>query len=110
MTARWSGGCKSFEDEMIISLAEAKEYLRVDTDFEDTLIETLLKAAIKLCAEVARLQVTVFETKGEVAKTAVLYALGYMYENRAGADYQKLRFTLRLLLFSIREPTFDGSA
>ena len=95
---------------MIISLAEAKEYLRVDVDYEDALIETLLKAAIKLCADVARLQVTVFETKGELAKTAVLYALGYMYENRAGADYQQLTFTLRSLLFSIREATFGGSA
>lgn len=95
---------------MAISLDEAKEYLRIDTNFEDTLIEILLKAAIKLCADVARLQPTVFETKGEVAKTATLYALGYMYENRAGADYQQLTLTLRSLLFSIREATFGGSA
>ena len=95
---------------MVISVSEAKEYLRVDTDYEDTLIENLLKAAVKLCADVARLQATVFETKGEVAKTAVLYALGYMYENRASADYQQLTFTLRSLLFSIREEKFGGSS
>ena len=93
---------------MIISLAEAKEYLRVDTEYEDALIEQLIKSAQKLCADVARLNEKVFEMKGDVAKIAVLYALGYMYENRADADYQKLTFTLRSLLFPIREETFGG--
>lgn len=88
---------------MFISLAEAKEYLRIDTEYEDALIEQLIKSAEKLCADVARLEVEDFENSGEVAKVAALYTLGFLYENRADADYQKLPLILRSLLFSLRE-------
>ena len=88
---------------MIITLAEAKEYLRVDTEYEDALIEQLINSAENLCADVARLEVEEFENSGEVAKVAALYTLGYLYENRADADYQKLPLILRSLLFSLRE-------
>lgn len=94
---------------MIVTLAEAKEYLRIDTDYDDTMIEVLLKSAQKLCADVARLNEKVYETKGDIAKVAVLYALGYLYENRAEADMHKLTLTLRSLLFSIRQETFSDS-
>ena len=95
---------------MIVTLAEAKEYLRIDTDYDDAMIEVLLKSAQKLCADVARLNEKVYEMKGDVAKVAVLYALGYLYENRADADMHKLTLTLRSLLFSIRQETFSESA
>ncbi len=88
---------------MIITLDEAKEYLRIDTDWEDNLITTLIESAENLCADVARLDVEEFETKGAVAKQAVFFALTYLYENRVGADYDKLPLVLRSLLFSIRE-------
>lgn len=88
---------------MFISVAEAKEYLRIDTDFEDTLIEQLILSAEKLCADVARLEISDFETSGDVAKIATFFTLGYMYENRANADYQQLPLILRSLLFSLRE-------
>lgn len=88
---------------MLVSVSEAKEYLRVDADYEDLLIEKMVKAAEKICSDVARLEVSEFEEAGEVAKMAVLYALGYLYENRAGGDYQQLTLTLRAILFAIRE-------
>ena len=88
---------------MIISLAEAKEYLRVDSDFEDAVIEQLIKSAEKICADVARLKVEEYEEKGDLAKIAVLYTLGYLYENRTDADYNKMMSVLRALLFAIRE-------
>ena len=94
---------------MIVSLDEAKKYLRIDTDYDDTMIEVLLKSAQKLCADVARLNEKVYETKGDIAKVAVLYTLGYLYENRAEADMHKLTLTLRSLLFSIRQETFSDS-
>lgn len=88
---------------MVITLAEAKEYLRIDTDWEDDLITALIESAENICADTARLDIETFETKGAVARQAVLYTLGYMYENRTNADYKQLPFTLRSLLFSIRE-------
>ena len=39
----------------LISLDEAKSYLRVDTEDEDAIIAILLSSAGRLCADVARL-------------------------------------------------------
>lgn len=91
---------------MIVSLEEAKEYLRVDGDEEDTLIDTLLKAAQKMCEDVSRLETAEFELAGEVAKIAVLFTLGYFYEHREEADHKNLSLTLRSLLGGCRKAAF----
>ena len=84
---------------MIVTLAEAKEYLRVDVDDEDALITTLLTAAQRLCEDVTRLETAEFEASGEVAKIAVLFALGYFYEHREEMDTKELTLRLRGLTF-----------
>ena len=102
----------------LISLEEAKNYLRVDTEDDDALIGSLLIAAERLCADVARL------TDDEWAKAnadpddsdpaeiisiraslrvAVYFTLAYLYEHREEADHHGLLLTLRSLLFSVRE-------
>ena len=92
---------------MIISLDVAKEYLRVDGNSEDSTIEILLKSAQNLCMDVARIDnETEFDSAGNIAKTAVLYALGYLYEHREEADHKNLDLTLRALLFGIRKQEF----
>ena len=91
---------------MIITLAEAKEYLRVDGDAEDNLIETLMTAAQRLCEDVSRLETAEFESAGEPAKIATLFTLGYMFEHREEADYKNLTLTLRSLLDGIRKAAF----
>lgn len=91
---------------MLVSLEEAKEYLRVDVDDEDALIETLLAAAQNLCQDVARLDTDEFEAAGEVAKIAVLFAVGYVYEHREDADAKELTLRLRSLLFGVRKAAF----
>ena len=106
---------------MIITLTEAKEYLRVDTSDEDALIGSLLLAACNLCRDVARLSDAQWadinsgkhrtsrysreelHSLRETLRVAVLYALGYLYEHREEADHHALTLTLRSLLFSIRE-------
>lgn len=40
---------------MLVTLDEAKQYLRVDTSDEDVLIEQMIITAEKLCVDVARL-------------------------------------------------------
>ena len=99
----------------LISLDEAKGYLRVDTADEDAMIGVLLSSAYQLCSDVARLSdeqraavdsdeddpalVPVRETM----RVAVLYALGYLFEHREEADHHALVLTLRSILFAIRE-------
>ena len=110
----------------MVTTDEAKLYLRVDSGMEDRLIESLLNSAEKITADVARMStaewneickedteaMTVRDQEllvGEIIqlrallKTAVLYALGYLFEHREEADHHELVLTLRNLLFSVRE-------
>lgn len=99
----------------LISLVDAKEYLRVDTEDEDATIGVLLSSAGRLCADVARLTEEQWEAVNsdtedasltpvrETMKVAILYALGYLFEHREEADHHDLTLTLRSILFAIRE-------
>lgn len=92
---------------MIVTLAEAKEYLRIDGDAEDTTVETLLNSAHNLCMDAARIDnESDFAAAGEISKMAVFYALGYFYEHREEGDYHALTLVLRSLLFGIRQEAF----
>ena len=106
---------------MLVTLTEAKQYLRVDTGDEDIVIRGLLASATRLCVDVARLteeqwsDINSDKTRSEryntaeltaareTMRVAVLYALGYMYEHREDADHRELTLTLRSLLFALRE-------
>lgn len=108
----------------LVSLDEAKTYLRVDSSDEDALIGILISSAERLCSDVARLDddkwsIVSGETENEgtftdeelerireVMKVAILYTLGYLFEHREEADHHDLVMTLRNLLFAIREGVF----
>ncbi len=90
----------------MITLEEAKEYLRVDSDDEDTTITSLLNAAVNFCCDVARLDEENFFAAGEISKMAVLFTLGYFFEHREEADHHELALRLRTLLSGIREVAF----
>ena len=99
----------------LISLEEAKSYLRVDTEDEDAMIAILISSAGRLCADVARLtdeqwaaidddnDDSAVKANRETMRIAILYAVGYLFEHREDADHHALTLTLRLLLFGIRE-------
>ena len=99
----------------LITLEDAKGYLRVDTADEDALIGILLTSAKRLCVDVARLSNDqwaainsgeadpVVAPLRETMKVAILYAVGYLFEHREEADHHELTLTLRSLLFAIRE-------
>ena len=91
---------------MIVSLPKAKEYLRIDTDDEDDIVRKLLRSAEQICMDVARLDEDEFKACGAIAKTAVLYTVGYLYEHRDEADHKKLILTLRSLLMGVRKAGF----
>ena len=89
----------------MVSLEEARNYLRVDNDEDDGLIQSLLNTAAQLCIDVSRCSDEEFESS-DLSRTAVLFALGYLYEHREEADHHDLTLTLRSLLFAMREGVF----
>lgn len=116
----------------MLTLEEAKAYLRVDSAYEDSLITSLLASAEALCMDVGRLskdewdEISAYtsdnrktliirgeeKSKGEILqmkeilRVGVLYTLGYLYEHREEADHHDLVMTLRNLLSSVREGVF----
>ena len=102
----------------LISLSEAREYLRVDSMDEENVIGSLLLSASLLARDVGRLTEATWaavnaapanEDSAELIslrtslRIAILYALGYLFEHREEADHHDLVMTLRNLLFSVRE-------
>lgn len=87
----------------MISLAETKNYLRVDHCEDDKLILTLMETAKRLVMDVGRMNERQFAENEETSRQAMLYTVAYLYENRNTADYHALTLTLRSLLFAQRE-------
>ena len=87
----------------MITLKEAKNYLRVDYDEDDKLIQNLLLTAKNLVMDIGRMDDDAFTQHEDTVRTAMLFALGYLYENRSNPDYQKLTLNLRSILFAQRE-------
>lgn len=90
----------------MITLEEAKSYLRVDFDDEDEMIKSLIQSSIKHSMDVARVDSEEELSKNPNGKIAVLYMTAYLYEHREEADYSELNLTLRALLFGDRKSGF----
>lgn len=92
---------------MIVTLEEVKEYLRVDYEDEDKLLGSFLETAHRICMDVVRItdEAEFGDATGTV-KTAVMYAVAYLYEHREKADHHDLMLTLRALLSGIRREGF----
>lgn len=87
----------------MITLAETKNYLRVDHCEDDKLIISLIDTAKRLVKDVGRMDDIALAVNEETSRQAMLYTVSYLYENRNTADYHKLTLTLRALLFAQRE-------
>ena len=90
----------------MITVDEMKKYLRVDSDDEDALIESLIASSTSLCMDIARISDNDTFESLEVSRIAVMYAVAYQFEHREEADHHELTLTLRSLLFGIREGVF----
>lgn len=91
---------------MLITLEEAKLYLRVDSVDEDSFITGLIETAERLCMDVARVDSKVLTEEAASTRIAVLYAVAYLYEHREEADHHELVTMLRSLLFGVRREVF----
>lgn len=86
---------------MMVNLVEAKQYLKVEHDDEDGLIEQLLETSQQLCEDILRQ--TIYS---EVIKMAILYGVAYLYEHREDANHKELKETLYHLLLAERKDVF----
>ena len=87
---------------MIVSLNEAKKYLRVDYPDEDSLIKKFIRTGETLTEDTLRKELT--ETP--LNKVAVLYVVAYLFEHREDADMNELTKSLRYILSPEREAAF----
>ena len=77
---------------MVISLSEMKNYLRVDHDDDDRLLSKMMETGQRLCMDVARTEDEDAFEDIEGIKTAVLFAVAYLYEPR---EEGTISFTVR---------------
>ena len=89
--------------EWVVTLQEVKQYLRIDFEDDDILLLSLISTAKQLVMDVGRMDEERFSENEDVVRTAMLYTVSYLYENRNTADFSKLTLTLRAMLFAQRE-------
>lgn len=90
----------------MISLEEMKNYLRIDYDDDDALLENLIVSSKHLCMDIARTDSEgEFEMLG-TSKIAIMYAVAYQYEHREDCDHHALTLSLRSLLSGMRKVGF----
>ena len=87
----------------MVTLQEVKQYLRIDFEDDDPLLLSLIFTAKQLIMDVGRMDETQLAENEDVVRTAMLYTVSYLYENRNTADFSKLTLTLRAMLFAQRE-------
>ena len=86
---------------MLVTVDEAKLYLRLDGTEEDALIQTLLETAESLCQDIVRTDFDEMEEVPEIVKVGIRYAVTYLYE-----DFDELTRMLKFLLYSVRKEEF----
>ncbi len=88
---------------LIVTLEEAKLYLKVDGDEDDTLISDCINAAEELCEDILRFPLTEFAEVPDTVKQAGFYAIGNLYEQRETLDMKAMIDLLKRLLFAYRK-------
>ncbi|WP_026499319.1 head-tail connector protein [Butyrivibrio sp. WCD2001] len=91
---------------MIISVEEAKGYLRVEHDEDDSLIESFILSAQQLCMDILRTDDLSVLEDDRNAKVALLYCVAYFYEHREETNYRTVTLSLRALLSGNRKAEF----
>lgn len=96
----------------MITLQEAKEFLRVDGDDEENLIASLIVAAQELTEDVLRRPLTELEPLPETVRQAMLIVVATLYEERqiskdkTGIDISETLDLVRRMLFAYRKERF----
>nr|WP_220477711.1 head-tail connector protein [Limosilactobacillus albertensis] len=87
-------------------MAEAKNYLRVDSTTEDDLITKLIGSATTTVENVLRQPLSAFDPLPDDIHIAILYTIAYLYEYRETADFDSMIKFLRAILAPYRKEEF----
>lgn len=96
----------------MLTLQEAKEFLRVDGDEEDALISSLILTAKDLTEDVMRRKLTDFDELPETVRQAMLILVATLYEERqvskgkTGVSVADTLDLARRMLFAYRKGVF----
>ena len=91
---------------MVVTVAEAKAHLRLESDEEDAFIESLIEQAQAVAEDYCR--VTFESPAPEPVRLAVLLMVAHYYENRDTPErqiYVTLRMAFENLLYPYRDVT-----
>ncbi|MGG5736733.1 head-tail connector protein [Bacillus cereus group sp. IBL03679] len=92
---------------MVLKLEEAKEYLRVDGDEEESLISSFITAAEIYIKNATSKNV---DLKSELAKLAARILISHWYENReAVGKAEQLAFSLQSILVQLQYCVGDST-
>lgn len=87
---------------MLVSLEEAKAYLKIEYDEEDDLLLSLIASAEDLCATILRKDLP----EDDTVRVAVLYAVSYLFDSRGETNMTDLIGMLKAILSGKREEVF----
>jgi hypothetical protein len=88
---------------LFVTLEKTKEWLRIESNDEDALIESFITAAEDIVGGVLRFPLSEFEELPEVVEQAVCFAVSVLFEQRESLDIAALMNTLRGMLFAYRK-------
>lgn len=87
---------------MLVSLEEAKAYLKIEYDEEDDLLLSLIASAEDLCATILRKDLP----EDDTVRVAILYAVSYQFDSRGETNMTELVGMLKAILSGKREVIF----
>ena len=87
---------------MLVSLEEAKVYLKIEYDEEDDLLLSLIASAEDLCTTILRKDLP----EDDTVRVAILYAVSYLFDSRGETSMTELVGMLKAILSGKREVIF----
>lgn len=90
----------------MVSLEEAKLFLRVEHDSEDGLITKLIQSSTQTVENILRHPLSNYEEVPSDVHSAILYGVAYLYENRESANFDVMIKLLRAILYPYRTEVF----
>ena len=88
---------------MLITIEEAKAYLKLEGSEDDQVLSDCISTANELTLNILRGQESDFETIPETVKQAAMFCTVSLYENREGGNIKEVMDIMKGMLFAYRK-------